>query len=194
MSYRDYWPSLFAARPGTATDMHVDAFASNFFSTLLAGSKRWTLFPAAQTHHLYRRWPTTSFDVNMSNLITAGQNCKSLCINGSTLKSYPLARHLTPWIVDLQPGELLLVPHNIPHFVQNLPGDRLVMALSGNYIDASNLAAALPALAHIGLTDPTAAWIYASLEQQALHLSMDWSRDVDLTFMAFKKMSSRAVP
>ena len=37
------WPSLFAAPPKTYSDMHVDAFSSNFYMLQLAGRKRWTL-------------------------------------------------------------------------------------------------------------------------------------------------------
>lgn len=38
--YRDSWPSLFIAPKGLHSDLHVDAFGSNFWMALFQGRKR----------------------------------------------------------------------------------------------------------------------------------------------------------
>lgn len=38
--YRDSWPSLFIAPPNIVSELHVDAFASNFWMALFEGKKR----------------------------------------------------------------------------------------------------------------------------------------------------------
>lgn len=39
--YRDSWPSLFIAPKGVNSNLHVDAFASNFWMVLFQGQKRY---------------------------------------------------------------------------------------------------------------------------------------------------------
>ena len=39
--YRDSWPSLFIAPKGLCSELHVDAFGSNFWMALFEGRKRW---------------------------------------------------------------------------------------------------------------------------------------------------------
>lgn len=38
--YRDSWPSLFVAPAGITSELHVDAFGSNFWMALFQGKKR----------------------------------------------------------------------------------------------------------------------------------------------------------
>ena len=38
--YQDSWPSMFIARKGVTSDMHVDSFGSNFWMALFQGKKR----------------------------------------------------------------------------------------------------------------------------------------------------------
>jgi hypothetical protein len=39
--YRDSWPSLFVAPAGITSELHVDAFGSNFWMALFQGRKRY---------------------------------------------------------------------------------------------------------------------------------------------------------
>ena len=39
--YRDSWPSLFIAPAGITSELHVDAFGSNFWMALFEGQKRY---------------------------------------------------------------------------------------------------------------------------------------------------------
>ena len=41
--YQDSWPSLFIAPAGLTSELHVDAFGSNFWMALFEGRKRWVL-------------------------------------------------------------------------------------------------------------------------------------------------------
>lgn len=38
--YKDSWPSLFIAPAGLISELHVDAFGSNFWMALFEGKKR----------------------------------------------------------------------------------------------------------------------------------------------------------
>lgn len=38
--YHDSWPSLFIAPAGITSELHVDAFSSNFWMALFEGKKR----------------------------------------------------------------------------------------------------------------------------------------------------------
>lgn len=39
--YKDSWPSLFVAPGGITSELHVDAFGSNFWMALFQGKKRY---------------------------------------------------------------------------------------------------------------------------------------------------------
>lgn len=39
--YHDSWPSLFVAPAGITSELHVDAFCSNFWMALFEGKKRY---------------------------------------------------------------------------------------------------------------------------------------------------------
>lgn len=52
---------------------------------------------------------------------------------------FPLARLLQPLEVVLEPGDFLFVPAGMPHFVENHSGEEPVVAVSGNFLDSSNL-------------------------------------------------------
>merc|ERR1712146_102832 len=64
-------------------------------------------------------------------------------MSSQTYIDYPLFAHSRPFRTDLQPGELLFVPSNSPHMVENLED---TIAISGNYIDGYNVAAAVDEL------------------------------------------------
>lgn len=63
--------------------------------------------------------------------------------------------------VELRAGELLFVPANSPHAVHNLT---TTVALSGNYIDESNIHCSLAALRREGLVCGRARELLAALE------------------------------
>lgn len=50
--YHDSWPSLFVAPSGVASELHIDAFSSNFWMALFEGRKRYTLWKILLVSHV----------------------------------------------------------------------------------------------------------------------------------------------
>jgi len=119
---------------------------------LLRGRKRWTLFRRADAPRLYFDHFTSSFGLNLTTLLqrdnsvtpddNADDEGAGLCLTADILARYPLARGLRPMQADLVPGELLFVPRRTPHYVVS-SGDPESIAISANYVDASNVECAI---------------------------------------------------
>ena len=88
-------------------------------------------------------------------------------MQSSALRKFPAARGLTPWRAVLEPGGVLFVPAETPHFVRNLPADAEsstpTVALSTNYADLSNLECAINGLDDMGIRDAPAKEAAAAL-------------------------------
>ena len=70
--YKRSWPSLFISPKGTVSDLHIDAFASNFWMALLSGSKKWTFFSPESTPYLRPRYFDTFdpvFDIDWQHSV-----------------------------------------------------------------------------------------------------------------------------
>ena len=70
--YKRSWPSLFISPKGTVSDLHIDAFASNFWMALLSGEKRWTFFSPESTPYLRPRYFDTFdpvFDIDWQHSV-----------------------------------------------------------------------------------------------------------------------------
>jgi len=136
--YKDTWPSLFIGPKGTFSELHVDAFFSNFWMGLMQGRKRWVFFKREDIGLLEPEWtsPTTldpTFKItprNPDHMKRIMQRCK-------------------PMITVLNQGEVLYVPAGCPHFVENLDD---TVAISANYVDASNREGSVKELKAQGLT------------------------------------------
>lgn len=63
-----------------------------------------------------------------------------LFLTESVGTEFPLARLLAPLQVVLSPGDILFVPANTPHLVENIGKEEPTVAISGNFLDTSNLA------------------------------------------------------
>lgn len=121
--YRDSWPSLFVAPTGITSELHVDAFGSNFWMALFQGKKRWIFFPKSDVPYLYPEYDHSLdpvFDVDLSK---------------PDMDKYQLLQLTTPVECILQPGEMLFVPAGCPHRVENLEPS---LAISSNFVDKSN--------------------------------------------------------
>ena len=62
----------------------------------------------------------------------------------------------------MRPGEVLFVPGGTPHAVENLTDS---LAVAGNFVDESNLAAALTEMRWLALRDAEMGRVVASLEE-----------------------------
>lgn len=122
--YRHSWPSLFIAPAGITSELHVDAFGSNFWMALFEGKKRWVFFPASDVPYLYPEYHHSLdpvFDVELS---------------APDLLRHPLLQLTHPVECILEPGDVLFVPAGCPHRVENLEAS---LAISANFVDNSNL-------------------------------------------------------
>ncbi|EGD75714.1 hypothetical protein PTSG_07831 [Salpingoeca rosetta] len=152
--YARSWPSLFIGNAGVVSDLHVDAFASNFWMFLVSGVKRWIFFPPGDTPKLN------------PDLTEAGQlSFKVHPFDHSPGEACPhdLYACTQPLMCDLQAGELLFVPSGSPHAVQNITDS---IAVSGNFVDDSNIDAVLEALRVDRLVDPGAEGVLRQLSRR----------------------------
>ena len=150
--YQDSWPSLFIAPAGLRSELHIDTFGSNFWMALFRGRKRWVFFRKEETHLLYPTYVhglDPVFQVDLKN---------------PDLKAHPLLALAQPIECVLEAGELIFVPNGCAHWVENIETS---VAVSGNFVDESNIDAALEELGVAGLLDPRANELHNEL--LALH-------------------------
>ena len=93
------WPSLLVGPQGTSSDLHIDSMATHFWMFLVSGRKRWRVHRAEDKALL-------GFDEFQHFFIEEGTE--------------DVRGHSQPWEFVLRPGQLLLVPHSMPHSVYNL--------------------------------------------------------------------------
>lgn len=168
--YRDSWPSLFIAPAGLHSDLHVDAFGSNFWMALFQGRKRWTFFQRKDIPLLYPHYQDSLdlvFDIDLS--------CPDL-------DKYPLLMSAMPRQCTLEPGELLFVPHGCPHRVENLEDS---LAVSSNFVDLSNLQVVLEELRGNALIDPRSQDLLLQMTRGDFPVKM-FSQQRDLSWKEFK--------
>ena len=132
--YKRSWPSLFISPKGTVSELHIDAFGSNFWMALLSGRKKWTFFKPKMTPYLRPRYVDTFdpvFDIDWQEL---------------------KVDQFSPTVMEvtLSPGQVLFVPAGSPHRVENLEAS---VAVSGNIVDESNLQECLLMLSRNALSD-----------------------------------------
>ena len=136
--YRQSWPSLFISEKGSLSELHVDAFGSNFWMYLFQGRKRWTFFPPELTNSLqpnYFESLDPVFDIDLSDQEVTEK----------------INEHASE--VILEEGELLFVPYGSPHRVENLKDS---VAISANFVDDSNIKCVTNHLRKNCLQDPRA--------------------------------------
>lgn len=169
--YRDSWPSLFIAAAGVHSDLHIDAFGSNFWMAMLEGKKKWTLFSHEQQSFLYPKYDSSLdpvFEVDLES---------------PDLTLFPLLSLAKPWQCVLEPGDLLFVPAGCPHRVENLTQSA---AISANFVDLSNLSLVKKELHFASLVDPSARELLGQLDSPNFNDEM-FSGQTDLTWEQFKQ-------
>ncbi|CAB4062611.1 unnamed protein product [Lepeophtheirus salmonis] len=129
--YHKSWPSLFVCKAGMSSRCHVDAFDSHFWMYLIKGKKKWTFF-------------NPEFMANLCPIYHSSLDPSFMAANRDNIKKIPRKE------VYLEPGQLLYVPHGWPHIVDNLEDS---IAVSGNFVNYTNLPHALKQLKMISLSD-----------------------------------------
>lgn len=129
-------PSLFVGAANSSSALHIDRFESHFWQALLAGRKRWQLFAIPENWKqrlLYEQagWGTLP--------VAPGDSEQRLA-------RYPLARVAAQYQVEFEvlAGEILFIPAGMAHSSWNPEPS---IAISMNYVDHTNAAAAAQALA-----------------------------------------------
>ena len=151
------WPSLFVAAPHTKSSLHVDQWRGNFWIAMVRGTKRWTLFHAEDIACLspdYGRGLLDPAFPRMHEMDAAHETHEKQTgmdaihnQNDEPCPSHPLLPYARRWDVDLGPGEVLFVPGGFPHVVHNLD---VTCSFAGNFVDESNLDAALADMKLLG--------------------------------------------
>ncbi|CAM9505435.1 unnamed protein product, partial [Laminaria digitata] len=101
---------------------------------LLEGKKRWLLYPKEQAPLLHPVWPEGCHDPVFEADMETPDAVRT-----------PAALLARGYESILEAGDLLFVPAGCPHRVENLTD---TLALSCNYVDATNVDASLTALGH----------------------------------------------
>jgi len=161
------WPSLFVAAPHTKSSLHVDQWRGNFWMAMVRGTKRWSLFHADDVHLLSPDYTRGTLDPSFPRMHemdairkeaaekrnTDGKDDGNITWTDMAPESTSQKKTTSPftgphpflpfarrWDVNLQAGEVLFVPSGFPHVVHNLD---VTVSFAGNYVDESNLDAAL---------------------------------------------------
>ncbi|XP_038078353.1 HSPB1-associated protein 1-like [Patiria miniata] len=101
--------TLWIGSAGAFTPGHYDTYGFNLVAQIY-GRKRWHLFPPSQTHLLY----PTRIPYEESSVFSP------VNIANPALDRYPKFVEATPYVVTLEPGEVLFVPKHWWHFVESL--------------------------------------------------------------------------
>nr|XP_053633092.1 HSPB1-associated protein 1-like isoform X1 [Cherax quadricarinatus] len=94
---------------GANTPCHIDTYGCNLVAQII-GKKRWILFPKSQSQYLS---PTRIPYEESSIYSKVGFPCPSVA-------SHPKLNFSTPYVVTLEPGDVLFVPKQWWHFVEHI--------------------------------------------------------------------------
>ena len=126
--YAGAWPSLFVGAPGTRSTCHVDSGSLHFAMALVhGGAKKWRVWRREDAAFLFPRFAVSADDV-LFDAARAGA-------------AQPR------WVVCQKPGDLVFVPSDCPHAVDN---DGVTVGIATNFVDGSNVDAVAASLADAG--------------------------------------------
>ena len=101
--------TLWIGSPGANTPCHIDTYGCNLVAQV-SGRKRWVLFPECQSRLL----GATRVPYEESSVYSGAGFPRP------SLHSHPSLASATPYVVTLQPGDVLFVPRHWWHSVENL--------------------------------------------------------------------------
>lgn len=101
--------TLWIGTAGANTPCHIDTYGCNLVAQII-GRKRWILFPKSQSQFL----SPTRIPYEESSIYS------EIGFPRPSLISHPKLCSSTPYVVTLEPGDVLFVPKQWWHFVENL--------------------------------------------------------------------------
>ena len=160
----DHWPSLFVGSKGTKSGLHIDSLG-HFWQLVITGKKRWTIFDRSVHHRLQP-------DALRRTFLLTGIEEQS---------------KIPRWEIDLEPGDLILVPSRAAHQVLNLGVEDNGIALAGNFVDSQAIEDVMEELRlGEGIAPGYEALLHA-FENSGNGLFDDVVVDRDLSFQEFKE-------
>jgi hypothetical protein len=140
-SFADTWPSLFIGRKGTNSKLHIDAGATGFWMYLISGQKRWVIYDRAERPFLYEQIQRNSFIAEILALNSTSNERNQSSIHDYFDATYPLVKRanaeLRAYEIVQEPGQLLYIPPETPHAVENLDD---IVGLAFNIVPRSGIA------------------------------------------------------
>lgn len=158
---------MFVGAPNTTTALHVDTAGTNFWMALLRGRKRFVFFDTDDAAALYPDAATSAFRADAGKVVAR---------DAEHFNQWPAAAHAAAGahVAEIGPGDIIFVPAGSPHQVWNL--DEPTVAISANYIDATNLELAKAELRASAATSEGAASLLKDFEADGFDAEM---RDFD---------------
>ncbi|XP_072020295.1 HSPB1-associated protein 1 homolog [Amphiura filiformis] len=101
--------TIWIGSQGATTPGHYDTYGCNLVAQIY-GRKKWHLFPPSQSAALYQ----TRIPYEESSVFSP------INISKPDSTKYPQFTSTTPYIVTLDPGDVLFVPHHWWHFVETM--------------------------------------------------------------------------
>lgn len=130
--YEKSWPSLFVGRKGSNSKLHIDSGATGFFMYLVSGRKRWIVYNRDERPFLYEKMEEHAV---YPDVLGTGKNEES---NEFLSQRFPLLHRAEGGYEIIQePGQLIYIPPNCPHAVENLED---IVGLAMNIVPREGIA------------------------------------------------------
>eukprot|EP00929_Paragymnodinium_shiwhaense_P038549 TRINITY_DN20352_c0_g1_i1.p1 TRINITY_DN20352_c0_g1~~TRINITY_DN20352_c0_g1_i1.p1 ORF type:complete len:551 (-),score=45.56 TRINITY_DN20352_c0_g1_i1:651-2303(-) len=148
------FPTLFCAAPGSRTGLHVDFLGTHFWNIQMAGQKRWRIVAPSDMAVLR---PLYTGLGSMNPIFLQPPELLQGLAGGSTKAGQQdnSSDDIGPTVYEavLSPGDIIFVPSGWPHQVSNV-GEEPSVAIGANFMDESNVEAAISDLEDLTLVEP----------------------------------------
>lgn len=123
-TYAYSWPSLFVGRKGSNSKLHIDSGANAFWMYLIKGTKRWVVYEVAERPFLYESFHGSSYVSDVLSLNATQDPEGRKRIHDYFDARHPLLSRANSgkgaYEILQKPGDLVFIPPNTPHAVENL--------------------------------------------------------------------------
>lgn len=124
-SYASSWPSLFVGRKGSNSKLHRDSGSTAFWMYLVSGTKRWIVYDVSERPYLYESYLDTRYVADVLSLNATQEVGDRKRVHEYFDATHPLlcranAQKGTAYEIIQKPGDLVFMPPDTPHAVENL--------------------------------------------------------------------------